>query len=391
MSFIEEAWKETDQNIVNILKKRLAVGNDDSFLVFNAEDIAKKFEFWTEKFPRVRPFFAMKANHTEFAIKTMASLGSGFDCASKTEIKKILELGVDPSRIIYANPAKQHSHLKFAKENKVEKMTFDNIDELQKIRLISPNAKLVLRIRYDAKKVFMTFGEKFGCDPKTEAPALIRKCQEFGLNLIGICFHAGCQIEEPEVFSEAIKAVRQLFDFSKTIGLKLNFVDIGGGFCGENMSQVESCAKFINEALEELFPDPSIEVIAEPGMFFVRTCMKLLCCVHSKRVQRDDEGKSQRFHYFLNNGNFTSFLGNHLFKIPALYKPFYSETISKESETYESTFWGHTCDSTDKIFEGISSEKNIGDWLIFKAMGAYGLCRATDFNGFPKPDVISLK
>ena len=47
-------------------------------------------------------------------LQTLVSLGTGFDCASKQEIVTILNLGVDPSRIIYANPCKQNSHIRLA-------------------------------------------------------------------------------------------------------------------------------------------------------------------------------------------------------------------------------------------------------------------------------------
>ncbi len=44
-------------------------------------------------------------------------------------------------RIIYANPCKQSSYIRFAKEVGVEIMTFDNEQELLKIKQIHPNAK----------------------------------------------------------------------------------------------------------------------------------------------------------------------------------------------------------------------------------------------------------
>ncbi len=44
-------------------------------------------------------------------------------------------------RIIYANPCKQSSYIRFAQEVGVETMTFDNEQELLKIKQIYPNAK----------------------------------------------------------------------------------------------------------------------------------------------------------------------------------------------------------------------------------------------------------
>ena len=55
---------------------------------------------------------AVKCNYDPVLLQTLAALGTGFDCASKQEIETILNLGVDPSRIIYANPCKQNSHIR---------------------------------------------------------------------------------------------------------------------------------------------------------------------------------------------------------------------------------------------------------------------------------------
>jgi ornithine decarboxylase len=46
----------------------------------------------------------------------MAQLGNGFDCASKSEIDLALQTGIDPSRIIYAQPCKTKSYLRYASQ-----------------------------------------------------------------------------------------------------------------------------------------------------------------------------------------------------------------------------------------------------------------------------------
>lgn len=61
----------------------------------------------------------------------------------QVEINKILELGVDPSRIIFANPAKPASHIRHAAALGVDTMTFDNETELHKIKSLYPAAKYV--------------------------------------------------------------------------------------------------------------------------------------------------------------------------------------------------------------------------------------------------------
>jgi hypothetical protein len=73
-------------------------------------------------------------------VSTLATLGAGFDCASKGEMAMVLKLGVKPEDIIFAHPAKQPSHIQYAATKGVKKMTFDNEDELRKIAREYPGA-----------------------------------------------------------------------------------------------------------------------------------------------------------------------------------------------------------------------------------------------------------
>lgn len=56
-------------------------------------------------------------------------------------MRDVLALGVNPERIIYANPCKMISHLKFAASCGVKKMTFDCEAELLKVKEYFPDAK----------------------------------------------------------------------------------------------------------------------------------------------------------------------------------------------------------------------------------------------------------
>ena len=56
-------------------------------------------------------------------------------------MRDVLALGVSPERIIFANPCKVVSHLKYAASSGVKKMTFDNEEELLKVKKYFPDAK----------------------------------------------------------------------------------------------------------------------------------------------------------------------------------------------------------------------------------------------------------
>ena len=139
---------------IKSLMQRLASTspNRDAFFLLDAGDVFRKFEQWRRLLPRVEPFYAVKCNSDPVVLQSLHSLGTGFDCASMVEIQTMLDLGADPKKIIFAHPCKPPHHIKYALEHGVEMMTFDNIDELEKIKAIFPAAKLVVRVHTDDSK-----------------------------------------------------------------------------------------------------------------------------------------------------------------------------------------------------------------------------------------------
>lgn len=61
--------------------------------------------------------------------------------SQQEEIAAVLKLGVKPSRIVYANPCKQNSYIRYAAKQNVDLMTFDNEAELYKVKMAFPNAR----------------------------------------------------------------------------------------------------------------------------------------------------------------------------------------------------------------------------------------------------------
>ena len=125
--------------------------SEDPLVICNIGDVIKQYEKWIAHFPNIKPFYAIKCNPDPLIIKVLHRLGCGFDCASKNEISKALDLGSSPDGIIFANPCKMSNMIKFARAHDVDLMTFDSEHELYKIKLYHSTAKLVLRIITDDK------------------------------------------------------------------------------------------------------------------------------------------------------------------------------------------------------------------------------------------------
>lgn len=379
---VQDGWSS-----LNAIWDTASLRQEEAFYIFDVDDVVNKYRRWMQKMPRVEPHYAVKCNDLQIVLEVLAALGVGFDCASKTEINKILDLGVNPERIIFANPAKPASHIRYALANGVHTMTFDSEFELLKIKQMHPRANLVIRIRCDAKVAQCPLGFKFGCDPVTEAPRLLKQARLLGLDVVGVSFHVGSGCGEPDVFSRAIEHAADLFILGEMIGHRMDLLDIGGGFPGGSGTSIDDIASVVTDALDRHFPEGcGVRIIAEPGRYFVASAFTLACCVYAKRQLYDEEGDIRHVMYFLNDGVYGSFnciLYDHQ-QVTAV--PLKGST----GKVMSSSLWGPTCDSMDQIAKDILLPNiEIGDWIVFKDMGAYTIPVASPFNGFPVPRVTA--
>lgn len=209
-------------------------------------------------------------------------MGAGFDCASNGEISQVLSIGgVDPSRIIFANPCKATSFVRSAARAGVNTMTFDNADELFKIARAHPGAKLIVRILADDSKSICRFGIKFGA-PLEVVPSLLSKAKELGLDVIGVSFHVGSGCYDPTIYGDAIRRARDAFVMGSQVGYQFSLLDVGGGF---EDARFEAAASVLADAINEYFPDrKGIRLIAEPGRFYVSRAFSLAANIIARRA-----------------------------------------------------------------------------------------------------------
>ncbi|KAG5683764.1 hypothetical protein PVAND_013029 [Polypedilum vanderplanki] len=288
--------------VENKIYERLKSNNDNSFYLFDINDIREKVKYWKVKLPRVEPFFAVKCNYNRDILIAIDKLGLGFECASKGEVEKVLELKIDPQRIIYSHTVKQLSHLQYCAEKKVSKMTFDSSAELLRIKKNYPDAEVFLRIRIDKKNSTCAADVKFGCDIEQEALELIKMCCDLKMDLIGFNFHIGSITEDFQIYEKALTEVSKLFDKASSLGFHLNFINIGGGFYGENKECLDNYVDHINKAIDTHFPNINL-IVAEPGRYFVESAGVLATQIILKRISVDGH-----VHYYINEGVFLSFL-----------------------------------------------------------------------------------
>ena len=109
--------------------------SERAFYIIDLGSLMNSYTTWFKMLPTVHPYYAVKCNPNPVILDALASLGCNFDCASENEMKMVIEITKDPSRIIFANPCKMSSQIRYARANDVDLMTFDCEEELYKIKL----------------------------------------------------------------------------------------------------------------------------------------------------------------------------------------------------------------------------------------------------------------
>lgn len=369
--------------IINSILETLTSNN--AFFIVDLNEIVRKYNSWKKNLPMVKAFYAVKCNPNAVLIRLMTALGIGFDCASKNEIGLVRSLGAKPENIIYANPCKEYSQIQYARANDVDLLTFDGENELYKVKLYHPCAKLLLRIQTDDSFSKCRFNSKFGADRET-ALSLLELGKKLHLNIVGISFHVGSGCSSDIPYRQAISLARDIFTEAAKMGMRMNILDIGGGFSGTNEELFEKISTAIVEELESFSDIPNLEVIAEPGRYFVETSHTLVVNVIDKKQFTDHEDKI-RFKYYINDGVYGSFnctIFDHA-------KPNIQPYNERDGARYDSIVFGPTCDSMDTITtEAKLPELAIGEWCFVENFGAYTTAASTTFNGLNQTHCVYI-
>lgn len=346
-------------------------------LVLSLEQIEKNYRLLRTHLPRVKVFYAIKANPHRRILELMRDLGSNFDVASDGEIMELSSLGVDGSSMIYANPMKTVNGLRACRNAGVGKMTFDSAGEIDKMARECPGATVLLRIRIDNSSAHVDLNKKFGA-AREQALELLLKARDAGLDAAGIAFHVGSQTTSADPYLYALDIAREIFEEAAAAGMQLRIMDIGGGFPIPEPKvrfNLQEMLNQINARLDEDFP--GVEIWAEPGRFICGTAVNLITSV----IGVTERGGQPW--YFLDEGLYGTFSG-------VLFDQWDFKLISfKEGEQVAATFAGPSCDSLDIMFRGkMTVRQEEGDLILVPICGAYTSASATTFNGFSKANFV---
>lgn len=342
------------------------------FMAVSLSRVAENYNYLRQRLPRVKIFYAIKANPDVAVLRHLAALGSNFDVASIGEIQLLSSLGIPGSRMIYANTVKPSGSIAAAAQTGVNAFTFDDESEIPKLAANAPGAQVLVRLQVENPAAVVNLNEKFGAGTAMALP-LLQKAQLAGLTPAGICFHVGSQSLSAEAYGHAMATCRRLFDAAAEAGMPLHILDIGGGLPIPEIDQqapdLDAMTAAIAEALEEYFPDT--EIWAEPGRYMCGTAVNLVTRVIGTKLRNGQPW------YILDDGLYGSFNG-------LVFDHWqYKLEFCRQGQLMSSVFAGPSCDSIDIVARDyMAPALQVGDLVLVPETGAYSSAAATCFNGF---------
>ncbi len=332
--------------------------------------------------------YALKANFNDRLLECVRDLGFGADCVSGNEVRKAIETGFDPEKIVFAGVGKSDKEITFALSKDIFAFNVESIQELEVIDTLAAasgkKARVALRINpnVDAQThQYITTGldeNKFGIAhwELTDAIETLRRCPH--IELVGIHFHVGSQITDLNVFKSLCVKVNELNNWFDERGFRLKVLNVGGGlgvdYHEPDVQSIPDFKGYFSVFDEFLERKPGQEVHFELGRALVSQCGSLV-----SRVLYVKNGIKKNF--LIIDAGMTELLR------PALYQAYHRiENLSAQADGHRSGLVhydvvGPICESSDCFGKEVPLPTTVrGDLIAIRTAGAYGEVMASRYN-----------
>lgn len=333
-----------------------------------------------------RILYAVKCNPDERVLRALIAGGlDSFDCASIGEIKLVRSIKPDAT-IYFMHPIKSRESIREAYfDHGIRAFVLDSADELQKIVEETKKAKdltLFVRMAVPKQKVNTDFSAKFGANPMLTGE-LLRAARKAAVHL-GLSFHVGTHCLDTGAYAHAVKVAT---DVIKASGVKVEAIDIGGGFPADldPVNPPPPLADYINAAVSTLKNAgmEDMEMLCEPGRGMVAASGALVVRVEGRKGDL----------LYLNDGTYGGmFEGGPSCDLPYPVRMIRAKGAKSTAAMAPFRFAGPTCDSVDMLKGPFMLPEDIkeGDFIVLDQLGAYGETTRTNFNGFTEVIRIEL-
>jgi len=355
------------------------------------------YEAFSKRFPKVRVFYALKANSNPHIVRTLSDQGAGAEVVSEGEIRLALQTGIPGESIIFTSSSKSESELKLAVQQNIliNVDSLEELDQLQKVaQQLNRTARICIRVNPDVDpdtlaQINTGKGDtKFGIPIAGMISAIEKAMQLENLRLCGLHCHIGSQITSPEGYELATEKMLGLVsDVSRKMNLQFEFIDLGGGFGvpyqdGQSVMSFDDVAAAMHKkwqaGVAELGYHP--ELWLEPGRSMVAQSGIMLTRINSIKANPQKT--------FINVD-----AGFNTLARPAMYGAFHRvRAVSDSPQKSTVEIAGCICETGDILARDRQlPQVRAGDLLIFLDAGAYGFSMASRYNSRPLPAEVLIQ
>ncbi len=219
-----------------------------------------------------------------YSIKSCANLnicrllreqGAGFDVVSGGELRRALDAGGNPSKIVFAGVGKTDAEIHAGIDAEIGWFNVESEAELENLITIARERRAVvraaLRVNPDVDPRthrYTSTGKretKFGVDLERARRAFDTYGRQPHVKLCGIHLHIGSPVNSVEPYVQAIEKGLALIDELRRAGFAIDTLDIGGGFGAHYREEEAPPAVTYAEAIVPLIANRGLQIILEPG------------------------------------------------------------------------------------------------------------------------------
>ena len=327
--------------------------------------------------------FALKANNQPRILKLIKDAGLGADCVSGGEIQRAIDSGFEGNEIAFAGVGKSDEEIELGLKHDIFCFNCESVQELEVLNELAKKhgkvARIALRlnpnVEADTHK-YITTGlneNKFGINASDLDEVLDRLPDLKNLELIGIHFHIGSQIENFTPFEDLCDRANTLNNKIEDRGYNLSVINVGGGFginyAHPNDNAIPDFERFFDLFAERINLKEHQKLHFELGRSVVGQSGSLIT-----EVLYTKYGESKNF--AIVDAGMTELIR------PALYQAAHRIdvlTSTKREKTYDVV--GPICESSDTFRTDISiPEVERGDLIAIRSAGAYGEVMRSAYN-----------
>lgn len=337
--------------------------------------------------------YAVKANANIAILKLLENLGCGAEVISGGELYRTRQAGVKPGKIVFDGPGKSPEEIRYALREGVLMFNVESEQELECIDALAGEmkvkARIALRVNPDVNPnthPYIATGlkkDKFGIPIERALDYYKRAAAMSNLEVVGLHQHIGSQITRVGPYRDSVRKLVDLLERLRAEGLRLQYLDIGGGpgirYDKERALTPERLAGALREVLESsgcrLIVEPGRSIVGNSGALITR-----LLYIKSNAVK---------------NFYIVDAAMNDLIR-PSLYQAHHHiapvQLVPERDGTITVDVVGPICESGDYFAQDrempVMEPRSL---IAVMSAGAYGFTMASNYNARPRAAEVLVK